>query len=879
LVQDVPVTAGQAYEFSFWAHDNDAGGTARVAVRWFEADSTTFISGYYGEYTEDQTWWQFITSGTQMAAPGAAFAHVEIRVYDVAGWPGSATVYVDDASFQEVEIPSAPDTLSIYEIQYNESNAGSGDDCYPSPEEDSTVVVSGLVTASYYDNFWLQDADSAWSGIFVFDSNWSLSRGDSITFRAKVCESYGLTELINCTDSTLHSRGNSLPAPVSITPGDIDMNDGCNVGSEAYEGLLVRLNSVTCIQEADEYGQWYVTDGMNTCQIDDDLYNYQPFLGEQFDYLIGVVDYSSGEYEILPRDEEDLPPRPFIAGISHIPTVAGSDQLVTVMASLWESGDSKAILNDSLFYQVNGTGGAWTAVPSDSVISSCHYYNIPGQGDGDSVFFHIWARNSGGFTGTSPTHKYLVLDEPPFIVINEFLYDTDGDDVGCFIELYGSLDLSLEGFSLVMVNGSDGRDKKVIDLSGHSIPPDGFFVVGQDSTVPNVDLIDSLADFENGPETIHLRKAGFLYDAVAYGYFPPEEFFMGESWPAYDPVYPFGFSLGRYPDGTDTDHNRKDFYVYGSSAHTPGTANPGPTEYTIKDIQQPVAKSDSPHLGELVTVGGVVTVASECTYLNGYTLEMSCGGGWSGIRIYDVANSPQQGDSVQVTGTVGEYYGVTEIGYLSAYSNYGPDSLPPILPVYTAEVAVAESLEGVLVEVHDVTVVDTLDYGEFLIHDGAIADTCYVDDICGYAYQPSPGDHWAIIRGVVDYSFRNFKIQPRYEEDFVLYAPSSLTATLSSGRAKSDTGDVYLEWLVGEEGDDFISDFIVYRSMDPAILGTALDTLTSSETSYTDVQAVGNIGTNYFYTIQARYSGGKPTHSRLAGEFDKYLMNGEEVAK
>ncbi|OQX72922.1 MAG: hypothetical protein B6D61_13125, partial [Bacteroidetes bacterium 4484_249] len=103
---EVPVTAGNNYEFSFWVLDNDPGGRARVTIRWYTVD-TSFISGYYGGYSSDSPDWQQMSSGSQQAPALAVFAHVEMRFYDVSGWSGSATIYVDDALFEDVSTADA----------------------------------------------------------------------------------------------------------------------------------------------------------------------------------------------------------------------------------------------------------------------------------------------------------------------------------------------------------------------------------------------------------------------------------------------------------------------------------------------------------------------------------------------------------------------------------------------------------------------------------------------------------------------------------------------------------------------------------------------------------------------------------------------------
>jgi hypothetical protein len=875
------------YTFSCYAWDNDSLGRARVGIYWYAADDSTIVGSYLpNTYTTDQALWQQLTTGSTKVPAGAVYAHCEIRIYDENAdttWTHT-TLYFDDASFTQTACPPPSDTLTIAEIQFNNTDPGGPppDICFPSPYAGTTKITRGIVTqrgiADGFPDFWIQDADTAWSGIFIFQPTETPNPGDEVVLTAQISEYYGVTEMSNLTSYEVVSTGNPVPDPIDITPGDLADSylAGCDAGAEKYEGLLVKLTNVICAVDPDsthQYAGFYVTDFAytDTCQIEYYIYEpYAPAVGDTFLSITGIVHYSRGEYDLNPRKIADvvwlhppIPPGPDITGISHTPTIPGDATPVRVMASIFDT--AATVQSDSVLYQVNGTAGTWTGVVSDSVSSNYYYFTIPGQSDGDTVYFYAYAENDTGGVSTSPTHKYLVLDEFESVTINEFLYDKPGADAGCFIELYGPPTLSLNGWSLVMVNGFDGTDKKVINLTG-SIPADGFFVVAQDATVPDYDMIDPLADFENGPDNIHLRKGDFNYDAIGYGSFDRAEYFMGETWPTYDPGFPYGFSLGRYLDGADTDYNRRDFGVYGGAYNTPGDTNLAPSARTIREVQDPAAKAD--YTGERVVVGGIVTADPvECTYNPGYYIEMSSGGGWSGVLVYDLFYEPTRGDSVQVTGTVADEFGRTQISYVTGYNNYGAGNMPPSLPVFTTEVAAAESLEGVLVQVQSVTVTDTLGYGEFNMTDGSGA--CMADDICGYATKVEPGDEFGIIRGVVDYSFGSFKVQPRDEDDFIEFYPADLTAALSSG-AKSSSGDVFLEWTSSSAPE---LHYVIFRSTDPTAMGDSLDSVVPPGDTYTDVGAVGSTTTNYYYVVQARFAGGAPANSKQVGEFDKDLTN------
>lgn len=101
-------------------------------------------------------------------------------------------------------------------------------------------------------------------------------------------------------------------------------------------------------------------------------------------------------------------------------------------------------------------------------------------------------------------------------VINEVDADTPGTDVAEFVELFGPANFSLDGYVLVSFNGSDDASYAAftVDLDGHSLNANGFFVVCSDSAnVPNCDLsLDGSNLLQNGADAVAL----FLDDAVNF---------------------------------------------------------------------------------------------------------------------------------------------------------------------------------------------------------------------------------------------------------------------------------------------------------------------------------------------------------------------------
>ncbi|MBX2846034.1 MAG: T9SS type A sorting domain-containing protein [Saprospiraceae bacterium] len=98
---------------------------------------------------------------------------------------------------------------------------------------------------------------------------------------------------------------------------------------------------------------------------------------------------------------------------------------------------------------------------------------------------------------------------PPAVRINELDADTPDTDAAEFIELRGPAGQSLDGFIIVLYNGSDDQSYNTpIDLNGQTIPDDGdgfgYFVIGS-ATVPNVDLVAFTTNgLQNGADGVGL---------------------------------------------------------------------------------------------------------------------------------------------------------------------------------------------------------------------------------------------------------------------------------------------------------------------------------------------------------------------------------------
>ncbi|RDV08631.1 multifunctional nuclease/2',3'-cyclic-nucleotide 2'-phosphodiesterase/5'-nucleotidase/3'-nucleotidase [Arthrobacter sp. RT-1] len=306
-----------------------------------------------------------------------------------------------------------------------------------------------------------------------------------------------------------------------------------------------------------------------------------------------------------------------------------------------------------------------------------------------------------------------------------------------FVELYNTSDVAvpLDGWSLQYRSATGtAAPTSVAPLSG-SIPAKGHYLVqgGSNGTngadLPGPDLVAGALNVSGSGGTLVLARqptavrlstgsqvepAG-VADLLGYG--------TSNTYETVAAAAPAGNSdvksLNR-TGGADTNSNTADFTLSAAITPTPsgGTApDPGPTPQptpdpvlkAIADIQGTGA--GSPLVGATVTTTGKVTAAFPTGGLNGYYIQTAGTGGdlpatthaaSDGIFVYSPATvaSVRIGDYVQVTGTVAEYYGMTQLNVTAAaglakLTEAAPEVKPTIFTLPANE-TFRESLEGML---------------------------------------------------------------------------------------------------------------------------------------------------------------------------------------
>ena len=253
-------------------------------------------------------------------------------------------------------------TLALYEFTPPVRISDIQGSAHRSPYEGQAVTgIAGIVTALRSNGFYLEDpnpdsSDATSEGIFVFTSSAPTVRtGDAVQVSGRVTEfrpggatsaNLTTTQISSPTISIL-SSGNALPAPTILGVGGraiptsvIEDDSTGNVETsgvfdpttdgidfyESLEGMRVQINNPVATSPTNRFGEvWVLADnGANATgrtarggslisatdfnperlQIDDTLLGSAKIplvdVGAQLSTIVGVVDYSFNNFEILP---------------------------------------------------------------------------------------------------------------------------------------------------------------------------------------------------------------------------------------------------------------------------------------------------------------------------------------------------------------------------------------------------------------------------------------------------------------------------------------------------------------------------------------------------------------------------------------------------
>ena len=191
---------------------------------------------------------------------------------------------------------------------------GEGD---ASPYENQQITVSGKVTETFGDSWYMQDDYGAWNGLYIVGPDvvipanvpyWNADRqpevGDVLELTGTVIEEDGNTQLVDVTLVEFVDFWNATPAGIWTTAAETQ--------DEQYEGTRIRLENATVLTAPDADGYWTVAmdDGEVTCWGID---TYDPSNNEDPDgptpgdvYLIYGASHQAGDEYVLHVGDIDV---------------------------------------------------------------------------------------------------------------------------------------------------------------------------------------------------------------------------------------------------------------------------------------------------------------------------------------------------------------------------------------------------------------------------------------------------------------------------------------------------------------------------------------------------------------------------------------------
>ena len=356
---------------------------------------------------------------------------------------------------------------------------------------------------------------------------------------------------------------------------------------------------------------------------------------------------------------------------------------------------------------------------------------------------------------------------PSVVIINEIMPDplSVDDGNGEWFEIYNNSDENGETIDLngwvIMDNGTDSH---TISQS-LTLAPGEFLILSNNADESSnggldVDYQYSGFTMDNaGDEIIIVSPEDSVIDSVGYS--------SGNSFPIME-----GVSMSLMNPNLDNGigyYWRESMDSFGAGdLGSPGEPNsPDAVIAAIRDIQYTTDSSgDSPLLDQEVRITGTVTTGP-FRYDDMFFVQDSVAQ-WSGIMINYTADI-NIGDYVTLSGTVDEYSNITILVGLTDFEilNTGGSDMDPSL-VSTGEIGTwgenSEAFEGVLVRVTGTCDNDDFGYGEWSLDDGS--GPVRVDDFIYNEFMPVLGTSYQVT-GILYYSYGEFKILPRDENDIV----------------------------------------------------------------------------------------------------------------
>ncbi|MBO4873917.1 MAG: T9SS type A sorting domain-containing protein [Bacteroidales bacterium] len=293
---------------------------------------------------------------------------------------------------------SGPTTTPIHDIQYTEAEDGA------SPLNGETVTVSGTVTAFNSDKFYIQDAEEAWSGLYIYNTNssWTPALSDNVTVTGAISEYNGLTEL---TPTEIINNGASTPINGLALASISEI-------AEPYESVLVTVTG-TCTNIGGAK-KWTISDGTSIVVFG---LTYTPTVGTSYT-VTGIVDWfgQDGIWELKPRSESDI-----VAGAS-VPSITISNP---ANGSTVYSASVNATV-EVFNFEVGTDGNISFSIDNEDAISgTATSHAFTGLAEGEHTIHASLVANDQTVVASATSTFTVNLAGPTFTAIRDIQYTTE----------------------------------------------------------------------------------------------------------------------------------------------------------------------------------------------------------------------------------------------------------------------------------------------------------------------------------------------------------------------------------------------------------------------------------------------------------------------
>ena len=358
------------------------------------------------------------------------------------------------------------------------------------------------------------------------------------------------------------------------------------------------------------------------------------------------------------------------------------------------------------------------------------------------------------------------------------------------------------------------------------------------TSTDDVDVTVTVTDFDGSVATVEL-----FYDINGSGNYSTVSMSLvsgsTDEFTGQIPAQTDGTIIRYYVEATDNDGNMNTYPATTPRQYT--VRDNGLTIYDIQYVLDPNTGSDnSPYVGDTVTVTGIVTASSKVNDLGYVYIQQEGETEWAGIALVGSANlfTLFRTEEVEVTGVVQEQFGFTRLQVidLNVTGNLGTIT-PVVIDPSDATLNTdrnMEKYESMLITLANPTatpmeiVDENLGFGEYSfgntvsaaeatrvlagrqdnnsfssLYVSLITDTFYVNNQgeieVDSIYVTEPGMKLDSLTGVMHYSFGNYKLFPRNNDDYVGLADVNGNALVidSTPVALPDTSTGFVE-LGGE---------------------------------------------------------------------------------